>query len=155
MGSGHRLVRHELLRQRDPFGEGTDGIAWGARIDRIARLEARGPRAGRQHDATGIEPERARQAIPGDTLQIATNDLEVDRIETGGMNFDQDLVRTCDGIGDIGEPDMIRDCAIGIENKGAHEHHPVRWKFLQCGANRAFRTRAYFLPRLCAACPRP
>ena len=45
---------------------------------------------------------------------------EVDRIETGGMNFDHDLFRARNGIGDVGEPDMIGDRAIGVENKGSH-----------------------------------
>ena len=36
------------------------------------------------------------------------------------MNFDHDLFRARDGIGDVGEPDMIRDRAIGVENKGSH-----------------------------------
>ena len=34
------------------------------------------------------------------------------------MNFDYELFRARNGIGDVGEPDMIGDRAIGVENKG-------------------------------------
>ena len=48
------------------------------------------------------------------------HDLEVDRIETGGMDFDQDVVGARDRIGDFRQADMIGDRAIAAENKGSH-----------------------------------
>ena len=36
------------------------------------------------------------------------------------MNFDQDLVRARDGIGDVREPDMVGDRAIAVEKKRPH-----------------------------------
>ena len=48
------------------------------------------------------------------------------------MNFDHDLFRARNGIGDLGEPDMIGDRAIGIENKGSHAP--------SCGAEEFYNT---------------
>jgi hypothetical protein len=48
------------------------------------------------------------------------HDLEIDWIEAGGMDLDQDIVRARDRIGDIGQADMVGDRAIAVENKGSH-----------------------------------
>jgi len=48
------------------------------------------------------------------------HDLEVDRIEAGGVNFDQDVFGARDRIGDFGQADMVGDRAIAVENKGSH-----------------------------------
>jgi hypothetical protein len=47
-------------------------------------------------------------------------DLEVDRIEAGGMDFDSNVAGTRDRIGDFRQADMVGDRAIAIENKGSH-----------------------------------
>ena len=47
-------------------------------------------------------------------------DLEVDRIEAGGMNFDSDLIGARDRIGEFGQMDMVGDRTIAVENKGSH-----------------------------------
>ncbi len=46
--------------------------------------------------------------------------LEVDRIEAGRMNLDQDFARTRDRIGNFRQPDMVRYRAIATENECAH-----------------------------------
>src|SRR5262245_51596639 len=120
MRNGSRLECNELFGKRDPFSEGADGLARRSYIDRIARLESPRTRPRRQHDAAGIEAERARQLIFRDALEIAAHDLEVDRIEACGMNFDQYLVKARDGICGIGEPHMVRDRTIPVEKKGPH-----------------------------------
>lgn len=48
------------------------------------------------------------------------HDLEVDRIEAGGMNFDSDVVGARDRIGDFGKADLVGDRAIAVEDKGSH-----------------------------------
>ena len=48
------------------------------------------------------------------------HDLEVDRIEAGGMDFDQDVAGARDRIGDFRQADMVGDRAIAVENKGSH-----------------------------------
>jgi hypothetical protein len=120
MRDGHRLQRHEFLRQCDLLGKRADGLPRGARIDRIARLEARATRTRRQHNARGIESERTRQPVFRDALEVAMRDLEVDRIEAGGMNFEQDLIGARDRIGEFGQMDMVGDRTIAVENKGSH-----------------------------------
>src|SRR5207244_3557391 len=90
------------------------------RILRLAGLESGGtPSAGQPH-AAGVEPEGARQFVFRDALEVATYDLEVDRVETGRLDFDQDLVGARDGIGEFGEPDTVGDRTIAVENKGSH-----------------------------------
>jgi hypothetical protein len=53
-------------------------------------------------------------------LEIAAHDLEVDRIETCGMNPDPHILVTGDRIGDVGQPHIVRDRAIAAEEKGPH-----------------------------------
>ena len=55
-----------------------------------------------------------------DALQVAMRDLEVDRIKTGGMDFDSDLIGARDRIGEFGQTDMVGDCTIAVEDKRSH-----------------------------------
>ena len=120
MRDARRLAGNECFRKRDLLGEGADGLARGARINHIAGLELRRLRARRQHDTAGIESEGARQLIFRDAPEVATHDLEVDRVEAGGVNFDHHLVKARNGIGDAGQLDVICNRAIAVENECAH-----------------------------------
>ncbi|QHO71796.1 hypothetical protein ACH79_03295 [Bradyrhizobium sp. CCBAU 051011] len=76
------------------------------------------------------KPNGARQLIFRDALQIAMHDLDVDRIEAGGMNFDQDVAGARGRIGKLGNAHMIGDRAITVENEGSHRSILRGWRIL-------------------------
>src|ERR1700694_517164 len=99
-----RLQRDKIFGKRNLLREGADGVARRADINRVARLEFGSAGARRSRDAAGIEAERPRKLLFRYPLEIAAHSLEVDRIEAGGMNFDQDLAWTRDRIWNLREP---------------------------------------------------
>jgi hypothetical protein len=136
------------------LGKCTDRVARRADKDRIARFEFRRPGPHRGHDTAGIEPERARQLIFRNALQIAMRDLEVDRIEAGGMDFDSDVAGARGRIGDFRQADMVGDRAIAVENKGSHESSCRAEGFWQQQGERG-RVGRNLLVSGCTSCPRP
>ena len=108
-------LRRRIFRERDLFGEGADGLARGAHIDGIARLEAGRARPADSTMPLPSKPKVRGKPVFGDALEIAAHDLEVDRIEACGMKLDQHVLGTGDGIGDLGQPHVVCDRAVAVE----------------------------------------
>ena len=114
------LEGDEFFGKRDLFGKAADGVARRAGIDLVARLELVGAGAHGEHDTAGVEAERPRQLVFRDPLQRAVHQLEVDRIEAGGMDFDQGLAGTRHRTRNLPKPDIVRDGAIAAKKECAH-----------------------------------
>ena len=71
------------------------------------------------NDIAGPDEGHSRTPVPGQPDGTA-RDLEVDRIETCGVNVDQHVLGTRNGIRDISQPNMVGDGTIAVEKEGAH-----------------------------------
>src|SRR6185295_10213571 len=107
-------------------------------------------------DAAGIEADRPRQLVFRDPLQRAMHQLEVDRIEAGGMNVDHDFARPSPRIGNLRKPDIVGDGTVAGEKVSAHRSIPAEIRKVQTIENERERAKtAPFWSRLCLPCPRP
>src|SRR5437868_5540692 len=98
-----------------------------------------------------ISKYRSRQPVFRDPLQRAMHELEVDRIEAGGVNVDHDLARRSARLGNLRKPDIVGDGAVAGEEVGAHRWIPRRSK--RSGPQERTRTAKITLFRAGCVCP--
>jgi hypothetical protein len=106
---GHNRELSESARAQ-PEDAGEDGIA---------RLEAGDTTTHVNHNTRQIAAQRGRQLKPKDGLHLSIPDLVVYRVQTGGVDLNENFVRLGHWSRNVSERDLIRS-AITFEDKCSH-----------------------------------
>lgn len=108
--------RHRVLRDgaRAAPGEDEHRIARRVASDVLADLDD-GPR--------GVHADHQRMVCRVALLRRAGDEHQVERIERGGLDLDQDLVRSGRGSGVLGDGDLVQRNVVG-RDKGSHRVAP-------------------------------
>ena len=114
-----RLERDIGLVDGYELGEGADPILVGPGVHLIARLEALHPGGGSKHDAGHLIAQDERQSIRQKELELAVSDLRVERVDAGGVDLDQDVVRPQLGFGHLAEAAAC--LAVAIDDERLHD----------------------------------
>src|SRR2546430_2755044 len=88
------MDRHVSFFDRTEFRECTDSPVSQPRIDFVAGLESPHSRSDPDHDPGHVMAQNERQAIGENALELAVSDFRIQKVDTSGVNLDQDVIRS-------------------------------------------------------------
>jgi hypothetical protein len=119
-----RLPGDRTHRDGNFLGEGSAAEHVLARIgdDFIADGEFRGVEA-ESDDDTGDVPARGDGELRGhDRVEVSADELPVDRVDSGGPDFDEHRGRRHLRIGQLADGDVVEVLGVGVVDGGAHSN---------------------------------
>src|SRR5438128_11807093 len=113
------LDRHVILFDRTEFRECTDSPVSRARIDFVAGLESTHSRSDPDHDPGDVMAQNERQAIRQNALELAVSDFGIQKVDTSGVNLDQDVILAQLRVWHVASPHTI-GASVTIEDECLH-----------------------------------
>jgi hypothetical protein len=101
------------------FGEGADAVLSGFGVHRVAGRESAHPRTGLNHDAGQVVAQHDRKLVGQKRFEFSVADLQIQRVDAGGVDLHQDVVVAQGGPGSFNGGDVV-GLAVAVQRERFH-----------------------------------